>query len=132
MIGGGGYLDIDDQGCPRQLSRNVLVRMRLILNEAGVSTALVDAPSDLRTGEGLGGFRISADHAEDLGKVIAELLARTKGPVWIAGHSRSRKCRCAPLRTRGARRRDTPVRNVCRRREGAPAVGGSHGVLRQP
>jgi pimeloyl-ACP methyl ester carboxylesterase len=88
LIGGGGYMDIDDNGCPRLLSRNVLVRMRTILNAAGVATALVDTPSDLRTDEGLGAYRIAADHAQDLGKLIAELRARTKGPVWIAGHSR--------------------------------------------
>ena len=88
LIGGGGYMDIDDSGCPRLLSRNVLVRMRRILSEAGIATALVDTPSDLRTDEGLGGYRIVAEHAQDLGKVIAELRARTKGPVWIAGHSR--------------------------------------------
>lgn len=88
LIGGGGYLDIDGQGCPRLLSRNVLVRMRPYLQKAGVATALVDAPSDLRTDEGLGGFRIAADHAADLGKLIAELRARTKGTVWLVGHSR--------------------------------------------
>lgn len=88
LIGGGGYLDIDDKGCPRLLTRNILVRMRPILRDAGVATALVDTPSDLRTDEGLGGYRIAADHADELGKVIAELRARTKGPVWIAGHSR--------------------------------------------
>ena len=88
LIGGGGYMDIDDMGCPRLLSRNVLIRMRTILNEAGVSTALVDSPSDLRTDEGLGVYRIAADHAQDLGMVISQVRARTKGPVWIAGHSR--------------------------------------------
>jgi hypothetical protein len=88
LIGGGGYMDIDDNGCPRLLNRNVLVRMRTVLNAAGVATALVDTPSDLRTDEGLGGYRIAAEHAQDLGKVIAELRVRTKGPVWIAGHSR--------------------------------------------
>ena len=88
LVGGGGYLDIDDAGCPRLLSRNVLVRMRNLLNEAGIATALVDAPSDLRTEEGLGGYRIAPDHAQDLGKLIEALRLRTKGPVWIAGHSR--------------------------------------------
>jgi pimeloyl-ACP methyl ester carboxylesterase len=88
LVGGGGYLDIDDGGCPRLLSRNVLVRMRTILNEAGVATALVDTPFDLRTDEEFGVYRIAADHAQDIGKVIEELRARTKGPVWIAGHSR--------------------------------------------
>jgi len=88
MIGGGGYLDLDDQGCSRQLSRNVLVRMRPLLNEAGIGTAIVDTPSDLRTVEGFGVYRIAADHAQDLGMVIAQVRARTQGPVWIAGHSR--------------------------------------------
>ena len=88
LIGGGGYMNLDDQGCPRLLSRNVLVRMRPLLNEAGIVTALVDAPSDMKTEEGLGGFRIASGHAEDLGKVIAELRARINGPVGIVGHSR--------------------------------------------
>ncbi len=36
-----------------------------------------------------GGYRIAADHAQDLGKLIEELRARTKAPVWIAiGRSR--------------------------------------------
>lgn len=88
MIGGSGYLDLDDQGCPRKLSRNNLLRMRPMLNEAGISTAYVDVPSDLRNDEGFGAYRIAADHARDLGMVIAQIRARTKGPVWIAGHSR--------------------------------------------
>jgi hypothetical protein len=88
LIGGGGNMDLDDQGCARQLSRNVLIRMRAPLHAAGVTTALVDAPSDLTTDEGLGGFRITADHADDLGKVIADVRKRTGGAVWIAGHSR--------------------------------------------
>ena len=88
LVGGGGYLDIDDAGCPRLLNRNVLVRMRTLLNEAGIATALVDAPSDLRTDEGLGGYRIAPEHAQDLGKLIEALRSRNKGPVWIAGHSR--------------------------------------------
>jgi pimeloyl-ACP methyl ester carboxylesterase len=88
LIGGGGYLDIDDKGCPRLLNRNVLVRMRPLLREAGIATALVDVPSDSKNDEGLGGFRIVAEHATDLGKVIADVRARTNGPVWIVGHSR--------------------------------------------
>jgi hypothetical protein len=88
LVGGGGYLDIDDAGCPRLLNRNVLVRMRTLLNEAGIATALIDAPSDLRTDEGLGGYRIAPEHAQDLGKLIEALRSRTKGPVWIARHSR--------------------------------------------
>jgi hypothetical protein len=88
LIGGSGYLDLDDQGCPRKLSRNNLLRMRPALNELSISTAYVDVPSDLRTDEGFGSDRIATGHARDLGMVIAQIRARTKGPVWVAGHSR--------------------------------------------
>lgn len=88
LIGGGGYLKLDDRGCPQLLNRNVLVRMSPLLHGAGIATALVDAPSDMRSDEGLGGFRIAAEHADDLGRIVADLRARTRGQVWIVGHSR--------------------------------------------
>ena len=56
-----------------------------IVDEA---TALVDAPSDYPGEEGLGGFRLAPAHAEDLGKLIEDVRARVKAPVWLAGHSR--------------------------------------------
>jgi pimeloyl-ACP methyl ester carboxylesterase len=88
LIGGGGVIALDDMGCPQKLNGNSLVRMSPLLQDAGVATVLVDAPSNLRGEEGLGGFRMDAAHAEDLGKVIAELRARTGGLVWLSGHSR--------------------------------------------
>lgn len=88
LIGGGGFIALDDKGCAQKLNGNSLVRMSSLLREAGIATVLVDAPSDLRGEEGLGGFRIASGHAEDLGKVIAELRSRIQGPVWVAGHSR--------------------------------------------
>lgn len=88
LVGGGGYVDLDDRGCPQLLSRNALIRMSPLFRQVGMATALVDAPSDMRGDEGLGGFRIAAGHADDLGRVIADLRARTRGTVWIAGHSR--------------------------------------------
>ncbi len=88
LVGGSGLLDLDDAGCPRALGRNVLIRMRPFLHDAGVVTALVDAPSDVRGEDGLAGFRIAAQHADDLGKVIADLRRHTNGPVWLIGHSR--------------------------------------------
>lgn len=88
LIGGGGFIDLDDKGCPQRLNGNSLVRMAPLLRDAGVATVLVDVPSNLRSEEGLGGARISVDHAEDLGKVIAEIRARTRGAVWLVGHSR--------------------------------------------
>jgi hypothetical protein len=47
LIGGGGGIDLDEKGCPRELSRNVLMRMRPAFHRAGFATALVDAPSDV-------------------------------------------------------------------------------------
>jgi pimeloyl-ACP methyl ester carboxylesterase len=88
LVGGGGYLNLDDTGCPQLLKHNSLIRMGPLLREAGLATVLVDAPSDLFSEDGLGGFRIASAHADDLGKVIAEVRARTGGAVWIVGHSR--------------------------------------------
>lgn len=88
LVGGGGVIDLDDRGCPQRLNGNVLLRMSPLLRAAGIATVLVDAPSDLRDSEGLGGFRNAAEHAEDLGRVIAAVRAHGQGPVWIIGHSR--------------------------------------------
>ena len=59
-----------------------------IFSAEGFGTALVDAPSDYHGEDGLGGFRIATQHAEDIGKVIADLRARTQGAVWLVGTSR--------------------------------------------
>jgi pimeloyl-ACP methyl ester carboxylesterase len=88
LVGGGGNLDLDAQGCPRSLTRNTLVRMLPALQRAGFITALVDAPSDFPGDDGLAGFRITPEHADDLGKAIADLRASTKAAVWVVGHSR--------------------------------------------
>ena len=88
LVGGGGHLDLDDQGCPRSLAGNSLVRSLPQFHGAGFATALVDAPSDHSGEDGLGGFRNAAEHADDLGKVVADVRARVKAPVWIVGTSR--------------------------------------------
>jgi hypothetical protein len=88
LPGGPGYMALDAKGCARKLEGNSLVRSRDLFHRAGFVTALVDAPSDHRGGDGLGGFRMSPQHAEDIGKVIAHLRERTKMPVWLAGTSR--------------------------------------------
>jgi pimeloyl-ACP methyl ester carboxylesterase len=41
-----------------------------------------------RSRSGLAGFRLAPDHAEDLGKAIADVRARIQGPVWVIGSSR--------------------------------------------
>lgn len=88
LAGGSGHLDLDAKGCAQALKGNSLVRSAPLFNAAGMATALVDAPSDHHGEDGLGGFRISAQHAEDLGKVIAAVRARTQGAVWLVGTSR--------------------------------------------
>jgi hypothetical protein len=88
LPGGAGFADLDKTGCARKLKGNSLVRTRDLFHAQGFATALVDAPSNYRGEDGLGGFRISPQHAEDLGKIIADLRQRTKLPVWIIGTSR--------------------------------------------
>jgi hypothetical protein len=88
LPGGGGHLNLDDKGCPRALKGNSLVRSAPLFNESGFVTALVDSPSSYTGDDGLGGFRVSPEHANDLGKVIVDVRERTKGSVWIVGTSR--------------------------------------------
>ncbi|MES2950981.1 MAG: alpha/beta hydrolase [Pseudomonadota bacterium] len=89
LIGGGGTLDLDDAGCPRRLKGNILVRTAPLLQAAGIATALVDAPSDWSSGEGLAGFRMQPEHAADLARVIADVRTRSGATaVWVMGHSR--------------------------------------------
>jgi hypothetical protein len=88
LPGGDGYLNLDERGCPRALRGNSLVRSIPIFHELGFVTALVDAPSDHAGGDGLAAFRTNARHAEDLGKIISDLRARTKASVWLVGTSR--------------------------------------------
>ncbi|MBI3104510.1 MAG: alpha/beta hydrolase, partial [Candidatus Rokubacteria bacterium] len=88
LVGGGGNLNLDDKGCPQSLRGNVLMRMRPLFHGEGFVTALVDAPSDVPGGDGLAGFRIAPQHADDLGKVIGDVRTRTHGSVWLVGHSR--------------------------------------------
>ena len=88
LVGGGGHLDLDEKGCPRALKGNSLVRSLPHFHEAGFVTALLDAPSDHAGEDGLGGFRTTTQHAEDIGKAIAGVRARIGLPVWLVGTSR--------------------------------------------
>jgi hypothetical protein len=88
LVGGGGHIRLDDQGCPRALKGNSLVRLIPNFHGAGFITALVDAPSDHPGEDGLAGFRVTVQHAEDLGKLIADVRTRTNAAVWLVGSSR--------------------------------------------
>lgn len=87
LFSGGGYLDLDEMGCPRKLT-GTLVRIRGLLNSEGFVTSLVDTLSDRQGKEGLGGFRIHPDHATDIGNIIVDIRALTGKPVWLIGTSR--------------------------------------------
>jgi pimeloyl-ACP methyl ester carboxylesterase len=88
LAGGSGYVDLDERGCARLLTGNSLVRSVPLFAAAGFGVALIDAPSDYQGEDGLGGFRTAPEHAQDLGKVIEGLRARTRGAVWLVGTSR--------------------------------------------
>lgn len=88
LVGGGGHLRLDAQGCPRALTGNSLVRSLPLFQAQGYATALLDAPSDHEGEDGLGGFRTAPEHAQDLGRVIADLRQRSGLPVWVIGTSR--------------------------------------------
>jgi hypothetical protein len=88
LVGGGGHLNLDGSGCPRALKGNSLVRSLPHFHAARFATALVDAPSDHPGEDGLKGFRLTAKHANDLGKVIADVRRRKGGSVWLVGTSR--------------------------------------------
>lgn len=88
LPGGGGHADLGPDGCARKLTGNSLIRSQDLFHKEGFATALVDAPSDYTGADGLGGFRAQPAHAEDLGKLVADLRARLKLPVWLVGTSR--------------------------------------------
>lgn len=85
MMGGNGQLGIYPNGS-LQRDSHFLARVRGDLMARGHVAVLVDAPSDRRD---LGGdFRESAEHAADLGAVIAHARKAFGQPVWVVGHSR--------------------------------------------
>ena len=88
LVGGGGWVNLDERGCPRALKGNSLVRMLPLFQAAGFATALVDADSDHAGGDALADFRADKAHAEDLGRVVADVRNRAKAAVWVAGTSR--------------------------------------------
>ncbi len=88
LAGGAGHVDLDSRGCAQKLKGNSLIRSQELFHRENFATALVDAPSNHHGEHGLGPFRTQTPHAEDLGKVVADLRERLKVPVWIAGTSR--------------------------------------------
>ena len=89
FTGGGGVINLaewDGKGDPR---KNFLVRSRRLFAAQGFLVAVPDAPSDLiGSYDGLLGFRLVEEHAEDIRAVIRYLRRFKQGPVFLVGTSR--------------------------------------------
>jgi hypothetical protein len=88
LAGGHGVLDTGPDGRLGWGAGNFLVRSRRLFAEAGLAAAVVDVAADLRDGrQARSGYRWSAEHAADVGAVVAH-LRRQPGPVAVVGTSR--------------------------------------------
>ncbi|WP_295004632.1 alpha/beta hydrolase [uncultured Dechloromonas sp.] len=88
LAGGHGGLGIFPNGSLRWGEGNFLIRSRQLFVEQGLNVVIVDAPSDRQNTPYLAGFRQTAEHAADIGTVIAWVRAQGKAPVWLVGTSR--------------------------------------------
>ncbi|MCG6935493.1 MAG: alpha/beta hydrolase [Proteobacteria bacterium] len=81
--GGSGVLKITPKGIGR--TGNFLIRSRFRFAEQGLQVVIVDKPDD--RGD-LHDARTRAEHADDVGAVIAFTRHRLARPVWLVGTSR--------------------------------------------
>ena len=89
FAGGPGKVDLERETAHTTLDRgNFLVRSRQLFVRNDIAAAVVDAPSDQSQGMD-DQFRLGGAHAEDIGKVIADLRTRFPSlPVFLVGTSR--------------------------------------------
>lgn len=85
--GGKGATRISKQGRIGWGKNNFLIRSRTLFLNNGISTAVIDAPTD-KPHDLRFGFRRSVEHATDIGEVIAHLRQTFNLPVWLIGTSR--------------------------------------------
>jgi hypothetical protein len=91
LAGGKGVLGF---GPPHQgyigtdLRLNFLIRSRELFARQGLYVAAVDAASDLEDGMD-GAYRLSLQHAKEIGQIIAHLKGRLGVPIWLIGTSSS-------------------------------------------
>jgi dienelactone hydrolase len=92
FAGGHGALGLGGSADNPTIGRgasNFLVRTRKEFVRAGLTVALVDAPSDRQGSRGmLGGFRASAEHCQDIEAVVRYLRRQGAAAVWLIGASR--------------------------------------------
>jgi pimeloyl-ACP methyl ester carboxylesterase len=88
FTGGAGVAKIpDDPGSGYARNGNFLVRTREYFRARDLFVGVIDVPSDHR--DGYGAFRATAEHAEDVAAVIADMRKRAPGvPVWVIGTSK--------------------------------------------
>jgi len=87
FAGSSGNININPNGQP-VTNENFLVRSRRIFVQNHLATVVIDCPSDHKDGMGTA-FRISEDHAMDVGLVIDEMNKKFPGlPVYLIGTSR--------------------------------------------
>lgn len=86
FAGGHGALGLKSASAMKWGAGNFLVRMREAFANEGFVVAVLDAPSDRQKGMNAI-FRMSKDHADDIGAVAAYLKKETKLPVWVVGTS---------------------------------------------
>lgn len=87
--GGAGKVNLEREAGRAVLDRgNFLVRSRRLFTGSGIVAAVMDVPSD--QSQGLEDeFRLGSAHAEDIGRVVADLRSRFPGlPVFLVGTSR--------------------------------------------
>lgn len=89
FAGGPGKVDLERETARTTSERgNFLVRSRQLFARNGIAVAVVDSPSDQSQAMD-DPFRLGSAHAEDIGKVIADLKTRFPSlPVFLVGTSR--------------------------------------------
>ncbi len=87
FAGGDGGIQIQPDGVITR-GGNFLIRTRQLFVEQGLTTVVIDAPSDRQSPPFLSGYRQTDEHVSDVKAVIAWLRQQSKIPVWLIGTSR--------------------------------------------
>jgi dienelactone hydrolase len=87
FAGGKGKIRLNNGGYKN--NNNFLVRSRQLFIDTGLTTILIDAPSDKQDKLGmLKGFRNSQRHVKDIEAVIDYVRSLSNKPIWLVGTSR--------------------------------------------
>lgn len=87
FAGGKGKIKLNSSKYKK--NKNFLVRSRQLFIDSGLTTILIDAPSDKQGKLGmLKGFRNSQEHVQDIEAVVDYIRALNNKPIWLVGTSR--------------------------------------------